>query len=84
LKGKARASMSLNDTVMAALENILELVVPHSINFSAVSKHLKGYNREEAIKTILERAQSQPTLTRVQLFIIYNKLHEVVQRGDLP
>jgi len=81
---KVRPSMSLSDGVANALHDILQLVVPQRIEFSAISKHLKGYNREEAIKTIIERAQANPILTRVQLFIIYNKLDEVVKRGDLP
>jgi len=76
--------MSLNSSVATALENILELVVPHAIEYKSIAKHLKGYDREAAIKTIIEKAQQNATLTKVQLYLIYTKLDEVVKKGDLP
>jgi len=76
--------MSLNSSVVTALEGILDLVVPHAIEFKAVAKHLKGYDRQAAIKTIIEKAQQDANLTKVRLYLIYSKLDEVVKKGDLP
>jgi len=76
--------MSLNNSVVTALEDILDLVVPHAIEFKSVARHLKGYDRQAAIKTIIQKAEANATLTRIQLFLIYNKLDEVVKKGDLP
>ena len=66
----------LSPDEIEALRSILDMVVPYTINFSLndVRKYLfEGYNREDAIKKIINDA-SHDDLTSAKLRLIYFQL----------
>jgi len=74
---------NLSDVAVKALENILEIVVPHRVDVRDIGKHLRGYDRQKAIETILERAIADPLLTKVKLMAVYGILDAAVKNGGL-
>ncbi|NVM23524.1 MAG: hypothetical protein HWN68_17295 [Desulfobacterales bacterium] len=75
--------MSLNEHCVEALRRIGEIVFPDSISWKAVTKHLRGYDKERAIEQMIEGAKRDPLLTRLKLFCVFTELERLKNNGGL-
>lgn len=69
----------LTDQEKAALREILELVMPYSLNIRP-QDIVKGYQRNEAIERIL-RAADRDILTPTKLRLVYGALQRCYEHG---
>jgi len=75
--------MSENNELEAALERILEAVMPQSVSVADVKEHLTGYNRKKAMEKIIQAAMREPLLTKIKLHLIYVELRKLANNGGL-
>jgi len=66
---------TLSPETVTALENLLDAVVP---DFSIL-----GYNKQRAIKEILEGTKKDPLMTKIRLHLIYTELKKLADNGGL-
>jgi len=72
-----------DDEMYSAIEEIANLLLPSRVALSDVGKHLKGYNKEVAVRDVVEHARQDPFITKVLLYQVYAKLQRLINNGGL-
>jgi len=75
--------MSASSEMEAALERILDAVMPQKVSLADVKEHLGGYNRKKAMEKIIQAAMREPLLTKIKLHLIYVELKKLANNGGL-
>jgi len=74
---------TLSSKTVEALDKIVDMVLPYSVDWSQVKDHITGYNREKAKAKVLEKAKGDPLFTKIRLHLIYVELKKLADNGGL-
>jgi len=76
-------STHLKAETVEALEKIVDMILPYSVDWSEVKDHITGYNREKAKAKFMEKAKGDPLFTKIRLNLIYVELKKLADNGGL-
>ena len=66
-----------------AIEKLADVLLPARIPLTDLKAHLKGYNKDKAVKQVVERARAEPLITKIRLHLIYARLEDLFNNGGL-